>query len=266
MHTRAVTGDSSSVEILGIRFSRRDADATLREIERLFGQDAPAWIAVENAHALNLAVADPRHRETLRKADIVLNDGKGVMLAARILGTGFPLDLNGNHFTPLLLRRAAERGWSTFFFGAAPGVAARAAERLTERIPGLDVVGTHHGYVSESAVEGVLQDIRESGAEVLLVGLGMPLQEQWIDRYLARTGARLGVTVGAFFDFQAGRVRRAPAWMNRAGIEWLHRLAVEPRRLWKRYLIGNPVFIGRVLRQRLRRGRVGERALKGSAT
>ena len=246
-----MASDAHTVDILGVRFACLDPVATLDEAERLYDRDAPAWIAVENVHALNIAVADAAHRATLGRADMVLNDGKGVMLAARMLGRRFPSDLNGNYFTPLLLERAAARGWPVFFFGAAPGVARRAAERLRRLIPGLDVVGERDGYFSEDWVDDITRDVRSTGAGLLLVGLGMPLQEGWLDRHLHATGARLGVTVGAFFDFQAGAVPRAPAWMNRLGLEWTHRLALEPRRLWKRYLVGNPLFVARVLRQRL---------------
>ena len=222
--------------------------------EALFLRDEPAWIAVENAHAVNLATSDPPHLAVLRSADLVLNDGKGVMLGARLLGRDFPADLNGNFFTPLLLERAALRGWRTFLLGAEPGVVEHAAEVLIERHPGLVVSGTRHGYIRPDENEKVCETIRVSGAELLLVGMGMPRQERWTYENLTATGCRLASTVGAFFDFQTGHVQRAPAWLNRIGLEWVHRLAMEPRRLWRRYLLGNPLFIGRVLRQRLASG------------
>jgi exopolysaccharide biosynthesis WecB/TagA/CpsF family protein len=247
----AVVTDAPTLDILGVRFACLDADTTLDKAEALFERPEPAWIAVENAHALNIAADDPAHSATLSRADMVLNDGKGVMLAAQMLGSSFPGDLNGNHFAPLLLERAARRGWRVFFFGAAPGVARHAADRLCQTIPSLKIVGARDGYYSEDEVDEVIEVIRATRAELLLVGLGMPLQERWLDRHLAATGARLGVTVGAFFDFQAGVIPRAPSWMNKIGLEWMHRLAVEPRRLWKRYLLGNPLFVTRVVKQKL---------------
>jgi len=239
-----------TIEILGVPLVRLTPDDALDEIERLAGSQAPVLVAHANAHTLNSAAGDPSYRDVLRRADLVLNDGKGVMLAARLLGDRFPADLNGNFFTPLLVRRAAERGWPVYFLGARPGVAAAAADRLAERVPGLQVSGVRDGYFSPAELDGVIAGIRESGAEVLLVALGNPAQERWLDEHLAATGAQIGVGVGAFFDFQTGTVPRAPAWMNRLGVEWVHRLALEPRRMWRRYLIGNPLFILRVLRSR----------------
>ena len=241
-----------TLAVLGVPFAQLTAAQAIAEAVRLFEDPDPAWIAVENAHAVNLATGDPDHREVLRRADLVLNDGKGMLLAGRLLGHRFPIDLNGNYFTPLLLDCAASKGWATFLLGASPGVVDRAADLLTARHPGLKIVGTQHGFIPPDGHDEIAERIREVGAELLLVGMGMPRQEQWVDRYLEATGARLASTVGAFYDFQVGEVPRAPQWMNRLGLEWLFRLVTEPKRLWKRYLIGNPLFVLRVLRQRLR--------------
>ncbi len=250
-HTSEVPSHSFAIEILGIPYACVDADSALAEAERLYEEEAPAWIAIENVHGVNIAVSDPAHKDVLRRANLRLNDGKGVMLGARIQGRRFPVDLNGNFFSPLLLRRAAERGWPVFFLGAAPGVAQRAGDRLTESIPGLRIVGVRDGFFKRDQEEEVVEAIRATEPGLLMVGMGNPLQEQWLDRNIAATGARLGVTVGAFFDFQAGEMPRAPAWMNSAGLEWVYRLTKEPRRLWRRYLIGNPLFLWRVARDRL---------------
>jgi exopolysaccharide biosynthesis WecB/TagA/CpsF family protein len=117
-------------------------------------------------------------------------------------------------------------------------------------IPGLDIAGTRNGFYAPDEEQLVVQDIKSAAPDVLMVGLGNPRQEQWLDRNLAATGARLGIGVGAFFDFQTGEVKRAPEWMNKSGLEWVHRLALEPRRMWKRYLVGNPQFLARVVRER----------------
>lgn len=242
-----ITGHST-IEVLGVPIACLTPEAALAEIERLYDSEHPAFVAHVNAHTLNLATEDPGFHEVLRRADLVLNDGKGVMLAARLRGTRFPADLNGNFFSPLVLGRAAERGWPVFFFGASPGVAKRAAERLKERLPGLEVAGVRDGFFAPGGEGEVAREIREAGAGLLLVGLGNPLQERWIHRHLEQTGARVGVGVGAFFDFQAGVVPRAPGLLNRLGLEWVYRLTREPRRMWRRYLVGNPLFLARVAR------------------
>lgn len=223
-------------------------DEALAEAERLYEADAPAWIAVENVHGVNLACADAEHLKVLNRADLLLNDGKGVMLGARIQGDRFPEDLNGNHFSPALLHVAADLGWPVFFLGAAPGVAQRAADELMKKIPGLKVTGVRDGFFQPEDLPEIFEAIRSSGGGLLFVGMGNPKQEQWLDEHMVQSGARLGLTVGAFFDFESGEVPRAPGWMNRLGLEWLHRLITEPKRMWRRYLIGNPLFVWRVLR------------------
>ncbi|MFN2490525.1 MAG: WecB/TagA/CpsF family glycosyltransferase [Actinomycetota bacterium] len=252
-----------TIELLGVRFARLEAPAVLDEIERLYERDEPALVFHANAHTLNLATEDLSYRAVLRRADMVLNDGKGVLLGARLKGSSLPADLNGNYVGPLLLERAARRGWPVFLLGARPGVARRAADELVRRRPGLRVAGTRDGYFTAAEESHVVSQIRASGAGLLLAGLGNPRQERWLERCLEGTGARLGVGVGAFIDFQAGEIARAPAWMNRAGLEWVHRLGLDPRRMWRRYLLGNPLFLARALgdRRASRRGGIGPRSL-----
>lgn len=241
-----------TLEVLRVPIAQATPEQALAEAERLYERDEPAFIAHTNAHTVNLAYEDPEYLGVLRRADLVLNDGKGMILAGRLLGRRFPRDMNGNYFTPLLLERCAQRGWPVFFLGAGPGVAAEAASMLETRFPGLKIAGTHDGFFATD--DDAIAAIRDSGAEIVLVGMGNPLQERWIDRCIDRTGARIGVGVGAFFDFITGNVPRAPDWMNRYGLEWVHRLAQEPKRMWRRYILGNPKFIWRVLKQRLGHG------------
>ena len=239
-----------TIDILGVPIARLTAAEALEEVEKLFARESPAFVAHTNAHTINLAYEDPSYRQTLQRADLILNDGKGVMLAARLHGKRFAQDLNGNFFGRLVMERAAERGWRIFFLGGAPQVAEKAADRLREEIPGINVVGTRDGYFDSD--EDAISTVKAADAELLMVGMGNPLQERWLERCLASTGARVGIGVGAFFDFIAGTVPRAPAWMNRVGLEWVHRLAQEPKRMWRRYLVGNPAFVLRNLRRRVR--------------
>lgn len=238
----------SHVRLFGVPVLRSDTEEALSAVERVALQDAPALVAYVNAHTLNLAWQDRSYLDLLVNASLVLNDGVGVQLAARMRRTPFPANLNGSDFNPRILGLAARRRWKVFFLGAAPGVATDAAERLMKRIPGLDVVGTHHGYFDDDAE--VVETIRTSQADVLMVAMGNPLQERWLASHLAATGARLGIGVGAFFDFTTGTRRRAPAWMNDLGLEWLFRLGLEPVRMWRRYVVGNPLFLWRAWRTR----------------
>lgn len=242
--------DFPTIEILGVPFARLDTAGALEQVELLYERETPAMVAHANVHTLNLTVEDPAYREVLRAADMVLNDGKGVMLGARLLGSRFPADLNGNAVTPLVVERAAERGWPIYLLGAKPGVAEKLAEVLRARHPGIRIVGHHHGHFSTEEEPDVVVEIRELGTGLLLVGMGNPYQERFLARRLSETGARLGIGVGAYFDFMTGTVPRSPEWMNRYGLEWVHRLSMEPKRLWRRYLIGNPAFVARVIKQR----------------
>ncbi len=202
-----------------------------------------------NAHSLNLAYKSPDYREALHSADLVLNDGIGVQLGARMQGKSFPENLNGSDFTLRVLEIAARQGWRVFLYGGVAGVAEAARANLTAQIAGLDVVGVCDGYSFDDERE-VIARVRASEADLLIVALGQPKQELWLHTNLERTGCRLGLGVGAFLDFQSGRMPRAPRWMNAAGIEWVYRLAQEPGRMWRRYVVGNPTFLWRAWRSR----------------
>ena len=242
-----------SLTVLGVPVATLDVDSAIAEVRTLLSGPGPALLAYANAHTLNLAQRDGDLREALHRADLLLNDGSGLALAARVQGTRFPANLNGTDFTPRLLASAAEAKAPVFLLGGKPGVAQRSAAALTELVPGLRVVGHAHGYTGEAARPGLLRQIRDSGAHVLVVGMGNPVQEKWLARHLPETGVRLGVAVGAFLDFTAGIVPRAPLWMRTAGVEWVYRLGREPDRLWRRYVLGNPAFVYRVLRERVSR-------------
>ncbi|HEV3360221.1 MAG TPA: WecB/TagA/CpsF family glycosyltransferase [Pseudonocardiaceae bacterium] len=237
--------------VLGVGVAVLDVDAALTEVRRLLNGREPAVLAYANAHTLNVASRNEEFLRVLREADLVLNDGSGLALAARLRGLTFPANLNGTDFTPKVLLAAVECGASVFLLGGAPGVAQAAAERLRGDIPGLTVAGCAPGYFDGADLPALLARIRASNARVLLVGMGNPQQELWLADHLAETGAVLGVAVGAFLDFAAQRVPRAPVWMRSAGIEWMYRLAREPRRLFGRYVAGNPLFLQRVVFEQL---------------
>lgn len=247
-----MSSSSSCVSILGVPVAALTADEALAVVDGLVVAPCPARVTFVNANTLNLAWEHPDFRRVVLSSDLVLNDGVGVAIAARVNRQRFTTNLNGSDFTPRILQLAARRGWTVFLLGGRPGVAERARDRLMSSIPGLVVVGCHHGYVGPVDDECIAGLVRSSGAVILLVAMGNPLQEMWLHRCLNTTGAQLGVGVGAFFDFSSGELSRAPSWMNRLGVEWMFRLMVDPRRLWRRYVVGNAVFLFRVLRSRTR--------------
>jgi exopolysaccharide biosynthesis WecB/TagA/CpsF family protein len=249
-----------TISVLGVQIDKLTREQALDEIGG-WSDGKPRMLAYVNAHTLNLAAGDPALREALANSDLVLNDGIGLSLAARMRGERFPENLNGSDFTLHLLALAASCGQNVFLLGGKPGVAETAARRLSERIDGLRIAGTCHGYTGERE-DVLVRRIRDTSADLLVVALGNPRQELWLTRNLHATGVSIGVGVGAFLDFSAGTVRRAPSWMNTLGIEWCFRFAQEPWRLWRRYLIGNPLFLARAWRERRRLapGRLGTAA------
>lgn len=235
----ACTIDVMNYEILNV--TRSEA------IEALASDETRTAFFV-NAHCVNVASKDPVYRWALAKADRLLPDGVGMRIAACVGGERIVENLNGTDLFPPLVRDAAARGRSIFFFGAEPGVAEVAAGKAAELAPGLRVAGCRDGYFSPAEEDGIVATINRSGADIVLVALGVPRQEIWIARNRHRLAAGLVMGVGAQFDFWSGRVRRAPKVVRRLSCEWLWRLGLEPRRLGRRYLVGNPAFLARVAR------------------
>ncbi len=208
-----------------------------------------------NVYGLNLCYRDSELRSFFNAASLVFCDGAGVMLAARILGERIPERITYADWMWQLAAFAEREGLSLFLLGARPGVAERAAVRLRERHPDLKIAGVHHGYF-ERAVEApeneaVVAEINAARPDLLLVGLGMPLQERWLLQNWDRLDASVALTGGAVFDYVSGELKRGPRVLTDNGFEWLARLFIEPRRLWRRYVLGNPLFLARVLKQRL---------------
>jgi len=236
------------VDILGVGITSAPAADVLDDIDRRVPYGHALFIAFANANTLNLASQSAYYRAVLNRADLILNDGVGVAMAARMKNRRFPENLNGTDFTPRLLDLAAARGWNVYLLGGAEGTASEAAENLCRQTPNLRVAGTHHGYLTSESTNEVVASIRAAKADVVVVAMGNPTQEYWLAANLDATGARIGIGVGAFLDFAAGRVARAPGLLRRARLEWLWRLAIEPRRLWRRYVVGNPLFLFRAAR------------------
>lgn len=237
-------------DILGIPVLAATVREAVRLIDRRCAAGVPMGIAFLNAHGSNLAARDPAFAAALRSM-LVLNDGVGVNLAARILaGRGFPENLNGTDFLPAFLAGTG-RDQRLFLLGGRPGVAERAAASIMVSHPRHRVVGTRHGYFDAADTQAVVEAVRASGATLLLVAMGNPAQELWISRHLVATGAEAAFGVGALFDFLAGEVSRAPALVRRTRLEWVWRLMLEPKRLFRRYVLGNPRFLMRVMRRRL---------------
>lgn len=210
----------------------------------------PTKIFIVNAHTLNLATVDPAYRETLNQGDLVFADGTGIRWAARLQGVRVAENMVGTDLTPMLFRTTAGRGHSYFLLGADATTIELAADYARREFPGWDQAGYHHGYLNDATVDGAIDAINAAAPDVLLVGMGNPLQEQWIARYAPQLKVPVCLGIGGLYDYWAGNVSRAPAWILRLGHEWIWRLFQQPRLKAHRYLVGNPAFLWRVLRDR----------------
>ncbi len=206
-------------------------------------------LAFVNPDCLNIAWHNEGYKQVLLDADRVLPDGIGIHIGCRMLGTALRENVNGTDLFPLLCEAASQTGLSIFLLGARPGIAEATANNMMQRFPELRIAGARDGYFTTEDEPAVVAEINDSGAAILLVAFGVPRQELWIAsrRNELKTPVCLGV--GGLFDFYSGRIARAPVWMREIGLEWVWRMLQEPKRMWRRYIIGNPLFLSRVWRQ-----------------
>lgn len=246
---------SGRVLVAGVYVDNLSEDEALARIDELVAGGGSHYMTVVNAAKVVAARSDTRLREHLDKAAIVTADGMSVVWASRLLGKPLKQRVTGIDMFERLVGHAARRGLSVYFLGARDASVRDVVRHFTSRFADLRVAGYRNGYFDPSESEKIADAVRRSRADLLFVAMGSPAQENWIERHLEATGARFALGVGGSFDHLSGLQRRAPAWMQRAGLEWLHRLAREPRRLWRRYLIGNTLFVWLVVKQALSRNR-----------
>ena len=276
---RAPPGSSALADVALI--DHQTADAPARPESQIFGipidlgrpedllQRISGWVGTPgpprrvmyvNAHVLNQSREHPALRAALESADLVYCDGYGVRLAAKALDVEVPHRMTGADWVWGLARTCEAAQQSVYLLGSEPGVTRRAAQRLQQAHPDLRIAGTHHGYFESGSAhdERVIEDINERRPDIVLVGMGSPKQELWVQHNAHLLDTDVVWTVGALFDYVSGRVPRAPSWLADNGLEWIFRLAIEPNRMWRRYLLGNPVFVSRVIAQAYERhsGRV----------
>lgn len=222
-------------------------DSATDWIHRRLREGGPAVVAFCNQHTVNMAASNDRFAAALDEA-YVLNDGVALDVQSKaIFGRSFPQNLNGTDFTPHILD-TAERPLRVFLLGAKPGVAERAAAALGEAFPRHRFVGTQNGYFSPSEDDAIVAAIADTRPDLVLVGMGHPRQEIFAATHAERLGCTV-MCIGAFIDFAAGEVDRAPEFLRRTRLEWLFRLAKEPRRMAARYLVGGVTFMGRTVKQ-----------------
>ena len=216
-----------------------------------------------NAHCVNLAARDRDYVRALHAADLIYADGAGMAIAARLAGEPLVDNVNGTDLFPVLCARAADAGVPIALLGARPGIAQRCADNMRARFPALRVAWVRDGYFEPGEERSLIAGLNASGAGIVLVAFGVPRQEAWLARHAGEMRAPVLLGVGGLFDFYSGLRSRAPWLLRKTGLEWAWRLALEPRRLFRRYVFGNPLFLARLCWLRLRgaeRVRAGGRA------
>ena len=230
-----------TVDILGIKFHKRNKEQVYEYISRALDENTPLRIFTPNPEIVYRATKEPELRSLLSKADLLLPDGIGVVVASRLLGEPLPCRITGIDTAEFILSEAEDRGLSVYLLGGAEGVALQAADRLRASFPRLLISGTHHGYfASNEESAAVISDISEKRPDLLFVCLGFPAQERFILETTPEfPSVRLSVGLGGCFDVWSGNKKRAPRVMQVLGLEWLFRIASEPRRLLRvPYILG----------------------------
>jgi N-acetylglucosaminyldiphosphoundecaprenol N-acetyl-beta-D-mannosaminyltransferase len=232
--------------VLGVWIDAVDPGRAQAAIEGWITSGDRGYVCVANVHSVMEARRDRALQAVFNTARLAVPDGMPLVWVGRLKGHRGVRRVYGPDLTLQLCERAAQNGHRCFFYGGAPGVAEQLAEALVRRFPGLRVAGTEAPAFRPPTPEEDEEAVRRINAaapDLIFVGLGCPKQERWMATHRDRLRAAVLVGVGAAFDFHTGRVRQAPRWMMRAGLEWLFRLGQEPRRLWRRYLVYNPLFV-----------------------
>jgi N-acetylglucosaminyldiphosphoundecaprenol N-acetyl-beta-D-mannosaminyltransferase len=231
------------------------SEEALDRVEELVGSRRGGYVVTPNVDHVVQAEENEALRAAYQDASLSLVDGQPLVWLSKLMGDPFPEKISGSDFVPRVIERAAARGWRLFFLGAAEGVAAKAADVLRETYPGIQIEVHSPSFGFEQDPEesrDVLARVRAAEPDVLVLALGCPKQELLMHRWRTELDATVAIGAGATLDFLAGNVQRSPAWMSDAGLEWLYRLAREPRRLAYRYLVRDPQILGiawRTLRQ-----------------
>lgn len=232
----------SPVSIFGIQIANASRSEAIDVMEELIQQSTPAKIFLPNAHTLNLAIADPKYHAILNRATYCFGDGAGVRIAAWMRGVTMKSNLVGTDLIPEFFHATANRGYRYFLLGADPDTIEQAARFAQQHFPGWELAGYHHGYLTSPELrERAIAQIQAACPHVLLVGMGNPIQETWIDQYQPAE-VPLAIGVGGLFDHWGGNLKRAPRWVRYFGFEWLQLLCQQPKK-WQRYLIGNFTFL-----------------------
>ena len=245
---------SQRANILKVDFDLIDYEQAVETVDEWRRTAKRSYITITNPHSVLMCGRDEKMRNATTHAGLTLPDGTGIILAAKILGYKHHGRVTGPTLMLRLCDLGRRHGFRHYFYGGAEGVADKLSERLQEKFPGLEVAGTYcppFRTLTEREDAAIVEQINKSQPDIVWVGLGAPKQEKWMADHLGKIEAFVMIGVGAAFDFHSGNVKWAPMWIRKLGIEWAYRLALEPRRMWRRNL-DSPLFLCKVLVQRIR--------------
>lgn len=240
------------VDILGVEVSVLTMDLATEEMGRWIDAREQHYVCITGVHGVMESQSDPELKAIHNASGLTTPDGMPMVWCGHRAGAAHMERVYGPDLMLEMCARAAQHGWRMYFYGGAEGIPEQLAERLTARFPGLVVAGTHSPpfrVLEGDEIDAEVAMINATEPDIVWVGLSTPKQERWMASRIGQVTAPVLVGVGAAFDMHAGNLRQAPAWMQRSGLEWLFRLVMEPRRLWKRYLSNNPRFVYRILRR-----------------
>ncbi|NTW52135.1 MAG: WecB/TagA/CpsF family glycosyltransferase [Chlorobiaceae bacterium] len=251
LYTETIAEPSPVFHLLGLDIDNITMEEAIAMMQADIALKKQSSIFFVNPDCLNKTISDKEYRSVLKNSDHIFPDGVGLIVAGKLMQSPLRENINGTDMLPFLCRMAAAQGHSIFLLGGKPGVAQQAAEAI-HRDFGVMIAGTADGYFNrETENEQVISSINNSGAAILLVAFGAPLQEKWISRHRSELQPGILMGVGGLFDFYSGNISRAPRWIREIGFEWVYRILQEPARMWRRYVIGNPLFLYRVMKWKL---------------
>ena len=242
--------DKSSIYMFGIRIdnlTKVKAIKIIREFINNRFEQSPRKIFFVNVHTIHLARRNQNFLSIVNNSDLALPDGSGLKIAGKIFSKPIKENLNGTDLTPALLELAEQEGWKVYLLGAGQNIVSNCVSKLHSLFPKLKIAGFHSGYFSNQELPIILEKINESFPEILLVAMGSPIQEEFINNHLKNINSSVCIAVGGLFDFLSGDKKRAPIIIRKIGMEWLYRFANDPKSKWERIFIEIPVFLTLVL-------------------
>ncbi|NLM97689.1 MAG: WecB/TagA/CpsF family glycosyltransferase [Halanaerobiaceae bacterium] len=239
------------IKILGIRINNITMKEAVEIIDNYVKDRANSMIVTPNAEMIVRAQKDRELAEIINNSALSVPDGAGVLLASKLLRNPVAERVAGIDLMKESLKLAAERAYSVYLLGSKPGVVDTACRKIREQFPAIKITGSHHGYLDKDLKKQLVEELKSKKPDILYVGMGSPLQEKFLNEVLPLVDIGAALAVGGSFDVLAGKVRRAPVWMQKAGLEWLFRLIQEPERVKR--MTALPLFVFLVLRELFRR-------------